>query len=320
MVVAPLVIDLGIILTFLVALALCLLAKQLVKALFQVASSAVGWIPWLGSRVTGDLHRIEQRVTNSLGNAADGLSARIGGVYHSAARLVEETGQKIEDAYRLLGGVAGIMELFVPYREVLALYHALAKAIARLHGSTKEQTKAINATTHTVTHVIKRIDTVQVRAQAIPADVVLPGELVPLRAHVRAVEDRLARLWRWAQANKAVVTTDAAVAAVAVALPRLGVNWTRCANWRRIGRAVCGLPGGLVFEIFEAAIVSFAVLDICDFAAAAESVAAAFVPELMALVDVEDALIGCHGATAAPPLALPRLHLPPSNLGLSLAA
>jgi hypothetical protein len=45
----------------------------------------------------------------------------------------------------------------------------------------------------------------------------------------------------------------------------------------------------------------------------------AFEPALLSLVDAEDALVGCHGATAPPLLSLSALHLPPTNLGLALA-
>jgi len=272
MVVAPLVIDLGLLLTFLVALGLCLLARQLIGGMLSGIASLVGHIPLLGGVTSAGIHKIEQSVTHALGTQAAGLQARIGGVYHSAARLVEETGQKIEDAYRLIGGVAGILEVFVPYREVLALYHALAKAVARLHGSTKEQTKAINATTHTVTHVIKRIDTVQVRAQAIPADVVIPRDLSGLRGRVREAEHEIGRLWDRVRGIAPGVVGGLALGALTFALGRLGLGWARCSNVGKVGRRICGLDQNLLESLLLDTIAIVGTVSVVEFIRDAQAV------------------------------------------------
>jgi hypothetical protein len=266
MVVAPLVIDLGILLTFLVALGLCLLAKQLIGGMLNGIASLVGHIPLLGGITSSGIHKIEQHVTNALGTAAAGLQARIGGVYHSAARLVEETGQKIEDAYRLLGGVAGIMELFVPYREVLALYHALAKAIARLHGTTHEQTKAIAHTARAASDARHRADTAQVRAQAIPADVVIPRDLSGLRGRVREAEQEIGRLWDRVRGIAPSVIGGVALGALTLALGRLGLGWARCSNVGKVGRRVCGMDAGLLESVLADSLLILGTLSLVTFA------------------------------------------------------
>jgi hypothetical protein len=101
---------------------------------------------------------------------------------------------------------------------------------------------------------------------------------------------------------------------------KFGLGWLRCNNVGRMGRALCGLPLGLLDDLLALAIVPLIATDICDFADTIESLAQDFQPALMGLVDAEDALVGCHGATAPPVLTLPVLHLPPTNLGLPLAA
>src|SRR6185437_17083086 len=116
----------------------------------------------------------------------------------------------------------------------------------------------------------------------------------------------------WIRAHPLSLATGAFAGAVAVALQRLGGSWIRCGNWNRIGRSVCGLPLSLIEDLLAASIVSFAVVDMCEFASVAQDVAHAFVPELLALVDIEDALIGCHGATGVPVLTLPPTQLPPN--------
>lgn len=270
MLVAPLVIDLGVLLTFLVALALCLLAKRFVEALFQVASGALGWIPWLGSRLTGPLHVIEQRLTNKLGSVAEGLSARIGSLWHSAARLVQETGQKIEDAYRLIGGVAGILELFVPWREVLALYHELQKAIARIHGTSKAQTQAVAHAGRVANDARKRADTAQARAQAIPADVVIPGDLSGLRGRVREAEDEIGRLWDRVRGLSRPAIGGLALGALTFALGRLGIGWARCSNVGKVGRSLCGMNPDLLESLLAGAVVVASPISVVELAKAAQ--------------------------------------------------
>jgi hypothetical protein len=272
MVVAPLVIDLGVLLTFLVALGLCLLAKQLIGGMLNGIASLVGHIPLLGGITSSGIHKIEQHVTNALGTAAAGLQARIGGVYHSAARLVEETGQKIEDAYRLIGGVAGILELFVPYREVLALYHALAKAIARLHGTTHEQTKAIAHTARAASDARHRADTAQVRAQAIPADVVIPRDLSGLRGRVREAEQEIARLWDRVRGIAPGVIGGVALGALTLALGRLGIGWARCSNVGKVGRRICGLDQNLLESLLLDTIAIVGSVSVVEFIRDAQAV------------------------------------------------
>jgi hypothetical protein len=266
MVLAPLVIDLGIMLMLLVGIALCLLAKPLVKALFQVADSAVGWIPWVGSKITGDLHKIEQRLTNALGTAVNGLQARVGSVFHSAARVVEEVGQKIEDAYRLLGGVAGVLDLFVPYKAVLALYHTLAKAISGLHGVTKAQAQDIAHAGRAASDARRRANTAQVRAQAIPADVVLPRDLSGLRGRVREAENEISRLWDRVRGISPAVVGGVALGALTFALGRLGLGWARCSNVGKVGRRVCGMDAGLLEGLLADSLLILGTLSLVTFA------------------------------------------------------
>src|SRR2546430_1106340 len=110
---------------FIVALGVCLLALVLIKALFATASGAVGWIPFFGSKITGDLHKVEQRLTNALGKAVGGLEHRIGVAWHSLAHLVEEIGSKIAGAYELLYALVQLTAALASWKGVLALYHSL---------------------------------------------------------------------------------------------------------------------------------------------------------------------------------------------------
>lgn len=231
MIVAPALIDLGIILMFLVGFALCLLARQFVRALFQSAESSVGWIPWLGSRVVGDLHRIEQRFTNYIGGVAAGLEHRAGSWFHSLVGIVEATGSALEHAFELIYKQAAHAALYVG-KEIYTHVKTIEKTVVVVHDV------AIHAT-KTADHAIAR-------AIAIPADVLRQGDLAGLRGQARAAEDEIRRLWEWARAHGRTVVEGAAVGTIAYAVGKLGMTWARCSNWQKIGKRGCGLDPSLL--------------------------------------------------------------------------
>lgn len=148
---------------------------------------------------------------------------------------------------------------------------------------------------------------------------VITKDIEALRERTKAIENGAVKTFDWIKSHPLSGATAVFTGAVAVALSRLGFGFLRCRSWQSLGRRMTCGTAGLLDDLLFAAIETFAVLDICDFANAAESLALTFQSTLMELVDVENALVGCHGATAAPLLSLPTLHLPPQNLGLALA-
>lgn len=251
MIVAPALIDLGIILVFLVGFALCLLAGQIVKALFQSASSTVGWIPWLGSRVVGDLHRIEQRLTNYIGSAAAGLEHRAGSWFHSLVGIIEATGSAIDHAFELIYKQAAHAALYVG-KEIISHVHTIEKTVVVVHDV------AIHAT-KTADHAIAR-------ALAIPADVLRQGDLAGLRGRARAAEDEIARLWEWTRAHGRTVVEGAAVGTIAYAVGKLGMTWARCSNWQKIGKRGCGLDPSLIESLIADTLLVVGTLSLVEFA------------------------------------------------------
>jgi hypothetical protein len=108
--------------------------------------------------------------------------------------------------------------------------------------------------------------------------------------------------------------------AVAVALGTLGLGFLRCPSFLRMGRRLgCGSFAFLEELLFSAGAV-FALSDLCRFTGLVTVSAVAIRPALLDFVDVEEALIHCHGATQPDALSIPSLRLPPSNAGMQLAA
>lgn len=266
MVLAPIVIDLGIILMFLAAFALCLLARQLVHALFQIGQSAVGWIPWLGSRISGDLHRIEQRITNELGTVAVSLQHRVGAMWHSLASLMQTITDKIEANATLIWQIAHYLPGFATVAQLIDLARELRRANHATQTETRTHGKAINTTAKVAAHAQAQANVATVRAQAIPADVLLPGALSGLRGRVRAAEDEIASLWNRVRANPRTAVEGVAVGAIAFALGRLGMGWARCSNVGKVGRNLCGMEQGLLAALLADTAMILSAISIVELA------------------------------------------------------
>jgi hypothetical protein len=298
----------------------CQAVSAMARAFFGTAEGIVGWVPFAGKVLSHKIEDIEHKIVSIVGGYGHHFENQFFTRWHSLAQMLRQWAYQIEDT-------------------AVTVFH-VAHAVARLAGELAlGNTKGLHAYLHrlekyingVIAQRLERIGKIAghaapasvaraVRAIAAELDHVITWDIPRLRARSRAIEKSLDRLWHRVRGLDKVVVDTALVGAVAVALGRLGLGWLRCSSVKNLGKRIgCG-GFGLLEELFAASLISFAVLDICDFAAAAQTVAEAFVPELMALVDVEDALIGCHGATAAPLLSLPALQLPPNSRGLQLAA
>jgi len=103
----------------------------------------------------------------------------------------------------------------------------------------------------------------------------------------------------------------------------LGVpNW-RCLTRGNVGRAArffCGAPTWLADMLLLGVVEAFVVSDLCRFTDLLMAEAEKIRPALLKLVDVEDALIGCHGTVKPIDFKLPPLSLPPMPGASALAA
>lgn len=273
MILAPLVIDLGVILMFLVAFALCLLAQQIVRALFQIGQSAVGWIPWLGSRISGDLHRIEQRMTHALGAVAFALQYGVGAMFHGLASLMQQLVDSIEGNAALIWQIAHYLPGLATVAQLVDVARGLAHANHATVAGTRAVTRVIHDVTRVVTHTTTRVNTTVARVQAIPADVLLPGALSGVRGRVRAIEDELASLRKRVGISGRTALEGVGVGALAYALGRLGMSWARCSNVGRLGRRACGMDANLLESLLADTLLVVGTLSLVEFAEEMQGVA-----------------------------------------------
>lgn len=277
----------------------------------------------------GPILALNHAILNALTKAALGYEKAMGFWFHEMAHLqlwiVDETWKLARDLYHLGGWT---IHTYVP---------------SLIHGAT-------HATTTTVRTVVKQTTVVERKAVAVARDVTIPhlGEIQWLHRHWRALTHAVAvtatlplhlprtleNLWhgiddlrRWrVTTNKRLHKLEAAAGAVAFAGlmgNAMGVPW-RCLRPRgpigKLARSLCGAPTWLLDFLVVGAVEAFVVSDLCEFADLLRAEATAIRPALMELVDAENALVGCHGATAPRTFSLPPVSLPDLVGAVSLAA
>lgn len=183
----------------------------------------------------------------------------------------------------------------------------IPKAVRRAEAATLERLRGID-------HTIGRIEAMaraQLARLAVGIDRLGHRLAAQITHAVQGVAARVGRLERTTKAEakriaraEAKWKTHAVTAAVAVALARLGLNWLRCPSLSRIGRKVGCRGFGALEAFLSEAFEALVVLDLCRFALAAQRLARFVVPQLGAVLLVQNAV--CLGGGASLPSASDR--------------
>lgn len=230
----PLVVPLAEIAACLFVIGCIYVLRGFLKALLGSLGSITSVIPFIGGVSSSLIHKAEREVTDALGEAESYFDARIGGAFHMAARLVDWT-------YRELRRHANLLELVATLALGPAAVGAIRAALAVLHGN-------VHSLTHRVTDTYARVLRLEHRLQhtltagVLPRlgrlereyDRVIDRDIAGLRAKVKTAEDTATKAWDYVRSHPWTVVTDAFVAAVAVALTRLGLGWTRCPTAKQV--------------------------------------------------------------------------------------
>lgn len=258
---APLLIPVGEIVMWAVFLALCLGCVYLVKALLGNAAGVLGKIPVVGGWIDSGLTSVEQKAVSWLAQGAAHADAQMGAALHELARVVDWLGEEIRRHANLIELLAGVLG-----------GSAGVALLSRVEGSLVRRIGGVEAT---VVGALRRLGVAEDRlARGIGADVlprirsldrelahVIEPEVDALRARARELEDGALRTFRWIKAHPNALASAAFAGAVAWALARLGAGWTRCNNWNKIGKHVCGLPTNLIEDVLGLSLALLAVVD-----------------------------------------------------------
>lgn len=246
MILVPLLIPIAVLFSFLVLYAMAQSSNQLGQAIVEIVQHTVGRIFIIGRFINKGVEWASQAISDVLGRAASGMQHRVGGMFHTLAHVVTETGDKIERAFALIYALTRELHTFVTWHNVQALLRATTRPLHQTTVIVREHTRVIPKTITRIERVGKVAAHAAAQAAAIPADVVLPRDLAPIRERVRAVEDELAELWKRARGIAIPSIAGIGLGALAFALGRLGIGWARCSNVGKVGRRICGMDSNLL--------------------------------------------------------------------------
>lgn len=231
------------------ALGLIKLVHGFVHAMFWGIEKGVGWIPFAKKVVKVPIHKIEQRISHWLGEAEQSIDNYIGWCFHNMAALVRQAAREFRGLARALWIVGAVIPTLVSAvvmrHFVTALLHPIRAAQHIIDRLLHTARVAVHSIEHTVTAGVYP----RIRAGEAALDRVIEWDIPRLRARERVLGREITNLRKWVRAHTRPIATAAFVAATAVAVRRLGMNWVRCRNWRRIGKAVCGLPTSHIDEL-----------------------------------------------------------------------
>ncbi len=283
----------------------------------------------------GPFRRLDRSVQNAILGVAEAFDAQAGRFWHGAAILGEWIAKEIEHVAKSQYAFAEwVLHVHLP-KWVKATVEAALFAYpferlikAAVHTAVAALRPIVTSVTKTATTEVYRLPK-QLRRE-ISADHVRIGALA---AAVAALAGSLTwphgislpnpgALWRgltrrMARAERRLARLEALLGVAgfaAIMAKTLGIpNW-RCLTrgpLGRLSRFLCGAEKWLVDLRILGSVEAFVVGDLCDFSALLIKATEEMRPALLQLVNVEDALVGCHEYTAPPNLNLPALSLPP---------
>lgn len=254
---------------------------------YQSRQLGSGWIGWLAQQAADTAGvfglgaeaalNLARWLSHELGSAFKPVESVLARWLSGLARYVREVGEAtLLWPVELFATVQWLSWHLIPRKIAAALkvvyaelarvagrVHVPARVVIRMPKLTRAQVKAALAALlpatllrdipllewlrrhrHALAHAIARTAG---RAAAVPAAIAhdLP---VPWGRTIRGVRARLRRLEKLAAGGLAV-------AAVVAALGKLRLGWLRCRNWRRAGRAVCGLDVDLLEALIAGSVV-----------------------------------------------------------------
>lgn len=234
------------------AIGMIKLVDAVSRALFGTISGAVGWIPYAGRLVSHNLHKIEQKISHMLGTAERKLDGYVALTWHTLAHVVTWMGQEIKGAAETSWHLAQQAKAFVHRGEMhRAIRGSTAPLKARQstlrrdqHNLASEQRALHKSVAEGVYPRLKVAENATTRT--------IPRSVANARAEAKAAENAAIASYKYIVRHRRSVIAGAFTGAVAWALTRLGGGWIRCANWRKIGKAVCRLPSPVVDALIAA--------------------------------------------------------------------
>lgn len=260
--------------------------RQFVKALFGGIASLFSFLPFVGGLTADALHSAEHAISNALGEAESYFDAHIAAQFHRLARLADHLWNQLVSLAHTSLMIAETLSGYASLRDILRLERSITK---RLHAAEHEAATALrHGLAHARAFTRSVAQGIYPRIRAVEHDVTrtLPREIRHARTLAREAEDEALRAYKLAKANARVVESAAFAGAVAWALSRIGLGWTRCNNNGALGRAVCGLESNLLQDLLAGMFAAGAVVEFRELVKVAQGVEREVAAGVKDLLDV----------------------------------
>lgn len=253
-------------LTVICAVIVCIGILTVLHHFFRATFGIVGWalvvgtgIPGIGSWIegilSGPVNSFERWMNHEFAVAEQKLDSLLGFFLHDMARLIKWTYDEITShgitlnvIATALGGTITAQALNQALRYVDGYVGSAQRAAeaeaARLFGLASA---GIDAVSQAISGQLANVE------HAVYGTIA--HELDWFRGRNRTLTREYDSLFKRVRRLDKLLGAAAFAAAVAVALRRLGVNWIRCSNWKKVGKSVCGLESSLVSALLAGLIV-----------------------------------------------------------------
>jgi len=252
----------GLVAILCVTLGIILSVEAVVRGFFGTVSGSVGWIPYLGSVIEKPIAKIEQKIVSMLSGLEQDVDKSLAHNIHVAAALLDKLWHSLEymAASIVLLGALGAAATFHYLIHPLERYVrvAIKRVEAFVIHPIRELQRALEAIKHEIRHVVE--PSIKTVIRAVPR--YIHKDLLALHKDIARAQKTATQALNEVEAipfPEGVATWPAAVAA---ALPALGLDWLRCeSNPFKNNPAACtlwntfkdllGLLGGLfAFTVF----------------------------------------------------------------------
>lgn len=288
MVVAPALVDLGVLLALGVLIGLSYAYRYSLGAVILATAALLGAVrlPGVlgGGRLLGfaadALLKVDHSIRHALGRGINDMQAAWNEAVSWTAYSVHWLGKEIASlAHDTAQAVEGlhVTQVTNVYRKVnpglAAKVGALAATVAALrHQLVREASR--------VAHVAQAKAVAVQHAISVPDVGALPRAVPRVGQLEREISEGLARLRDYAKRFGPAT----AVGTVAFVLGRLGMTWARCSKVNRVGRGVCGLNDSLLESLLADALLVVGAISVVEFAEELQALESATVSAMRGFV------------------------------------
>lgn len=218
----------GVVAILAVTLGIILSVEAVVRGFFGTVSGAVGWIPYLGSVVEQPIKKIEQKIVSMLSGLEQDIDKALAHNIHVTAALLDKLWHSLElmAANIVLLGALG----------TAAFFHYIVHPLERwIHGKVREIENEIKSITHAILHEAAKIEHAiehwlnpRIKAAIVAVPKYIHRDLLKLRKDVNKAQKTATQALTEVESIPFPEGVTTWAAAVAVALPALGLDWLNC--------------------------------------------------------------------------------------------